>query len=153
MAPSSSRFALGRVYREGIAAATARGDRAVGTDHLALALLADPASLPSRALGVPLAAAHDALDELDRRALALAGVEAPPVALIPVPRRPRRLRLTPTAREVLSGLRRTAGGERIGVQHVLLALLDRPAHDPAAELFDALGTDRDAVRRRLRELS
>jgi hypothetical protein len=50
-------------------------------------------------------------------------------------------------------VRKHANGERLGVQHVLLALLARPRPDPAAELFDALGVDRAEVRQRLRETS
>lgn len=42
-------------------------------------------------------------------------------------------------------------GERLGIKHVLLALLSRERPDPAAELFHALGVDRTDVRNRLRE--
>ena len=42
MVSSKSRFGLGRVYRDAGAEAKRRGDRRVGTDHIALAMLADP---------------------------------------------------------------------------------------------------------------
>jgi len=48
-------------------------------------------------------------------------------------------------------LRKEAGGERLGVQHVVFSLLSRRPPDPAAELLDALGVDRAQVRARLQE--
>lgn len=153
MIRTQQKFGMGRVYRDAIALAVARGDRSVGTEHLALALLVDPESVTARALGVSLTTAQDALEALDRQALAWVGIDAAFPAPVPVPRRQRRLRLTPAAFAVFTTLRKHAGGERLGVQHVLLALLARGRPDPAAELFDALGVDRAEVRRRLRETS
>jgi hypothetical protein len=144
---------MGRVYRDAIAVAVARGDRSVSTEHLALALLVDPESGPAVALGVSLATAQGALEALDRQALAWVGIDAALPAPLTVPGRQRRLRLTPAAFSVFTGLRQYAKGERLGVQHVLLALLERRRPDPAAELFDALGVDRVEVHRRLREPS
>jgi ATP-dependent Clp protease ATP-binding subunit ClpA len=65
MLSTAQRFGLGRVYRDATAEARRRGDRRVGTEHLALALLADPESVTARALGVSLTAARDALRALD----------------------------------------------------------------------------------------
>jgi hypothetical protein len=144
---------MGRVYRDAITQAVARGDRSVATEHIALALLVDPESLTARALGVSLATAFDALETLDRQALMWLGVDAtfpPPVSLRA---RQRRLRMTPAAFAVFTGLRRYAGRERLGMRHVLLALLAQRRPDPAAELFDALGVDREKVGRRLRAAS
>jgi predicted ArsR family transcriptional regulator len=140
---------MGRVYLDAAAEARRRGDRRVSTEHVALALLTDADSVTARALGVSLAAARTALQELDRDVLARLGIEASfdgPV----IPGRPKeRLRLTPAAREVFTGLRHEADGEQLGIKHLLLALLRRERPDPAAELFDALDVDRAAVRDRL----
>jgi ATP-dependent Clp protease ATP-binding subunit ClpA len=144
---------MGRVYRDAIALAVARGDRSVNSEHLALALLVDPESVTARALGVSLTTAQEALETLDRQALASVGIDGVFPAPVPAPRRQRRLRLTPAAFAVFTTLRKHANGERLGAQHVLLALLARQRPDPAAELFDALGVDRAEVRRRLRETS
>ena len=150
MGESRTRFGMGRVYLDATAEARRCGDRRVSTEHVALAMLSDPDSATARALGVSLVSARSALHDLDRGALATLGIEASfdgPV----LPGRPNeRLRLTPSARAVFSGLRQEADGERLSIRHVLLALLRREPPDPAAELFDALGVDRDAVRDRLR---
>lgn len=142
-----------RVYLEAAAEARRRGDRRVGTDHIALAMLSEPDSESARALGVDLDSARSALHALDRDALATLGIDAwfdDPA--LPV-RSTQRLPLTPAARAVFGSLRREAAGERLGRRHVLLALLARARPDPAAELFDALGVDREAVRERLAEAS
>ena len=152
MGESESRFGMGRVYLDAAAEARRRGDRRVSTEHLALALLIDPNSAPARALGVSLGATRAALQELDRDALANLGISMPSAGPVIPGRVKERLRLTPAAREVFTGLRREASGKRLGVQHVLLALLRQQKPDPAAELFDALGVDRTAVRDRLQEL-
>ena len=150
MGESRSRFGMGRVYLDATAEARRCGDRRVSTEHIALAMLSDPDSATARALGVSLVSARSALHDLDRGALATLSIEASfdgPV----LPGRPNeRLRLTPSARAVFSGLRQEAGGDRLSTRHVLLALLRREPPDPAAELFDALGVDRGAVRDRLR---
>jgi ATP-dependent Clp protease ATP-binding subunit ClpA len=142
---------MGRVYLDATAEAKRRGDRRVGTEHLALAMLADPASSAARALGIDLASARRALEALDRRALASVGIDAAFTGPVFPGREKERLRLTPAAKAVLTGLRREAKGERLGVKHVLLALLSRERPDPAAELFDELGVDRAEIRQRLRE--
>ena len=153
MASADKRFGMGRVYRDAVTQAVMRGDRSVGTEHIALALLVDPESPTARALGVSLATAHETLEALDRQALAWLGLDVPFPPLVSVPARQRRLRMTPAAFAVFTGLRRHAGRERLGMRHVLLALLAQSRPDPAAELIDALGVDRDEVRRRLQGAS
>jgi predicted ArsR family transcriptional regulator len=135
---------LRRVYLDASAEAQRRGDRRVGTEHLVLALLADPDSVTARALGVDLDSARAALDVLDRQALEYLGIHAT-FQSSTIPGRPReRLRLTPAASATFTGLR---GGTR----QVLLALVSRECPDPATELLDALGVDRAAIRDRLKE--
>jgi ATP-dependent Clp protease ATP-binding subunit ClpA len=135
---------LRRVYLDATAEAQRRGDRRVGTEHLILALLADPDSVTARALGVDLDSARAALNVLDRQALAYLGIHAT-FQSSTIPGRPReRLRLTPAASATFTGLRGGAG-------HILLALVSRERPDPAAELLDALGVDRAAIRDRLKE--
>lgn len=146
---SSSRFGLGIVYANAGEEARRRGDRRVGTEHIALALLRDPQSPPAQALAVSLPEARAALEELDRQALAALGIGAEPVGREKTGGDKERLRLTPAGREVFTRLRRVAAGERLGGKHVLLALLTSDRPDPAAELFSALGIDAAQVRARL----
>ena len=150
MVSNQPRLGMGQVYREASAEAKRRGDRRVSTEHIALAMLVDPDSETARALGVSLESARAALDTLDREALTSVGIEVidnPPSLS---GRKGERVRLTPAGRGVFTGLRREAGGERLGVKHVLLALLSRERPDPAAELFHAIGVDRTQVGNRLR---
>ncbi len=147
------RFGLGRIVLDATAEARRRGDRTVGTEHLVLALLADPGSTTARALGVDLSAARDALESLDGIALAALGITATGSSRVAVPGKSRRrLRLTPAAAKIFVGSRKPSAGERLGPQHVLLGLLLTTRPDPAADLLDALGIDRDEVRSRLRQL-
>jgi len=152
MVSNKPRFGLGRVYRDASAEAKRRGDRRVGTDHIALAMLADPDSVTARALGLSLASARTALEALDREALASVGIDVSVNVPAISGRVNERLRLTPAGRAVFTGLRREAVGKPLGVKHVLLALLSRERPDPAAELFHALGVDRTAARNRLQEV-
>jgi ATP-dependent Clp protease ATP-binding subunit ClpA len=140
---------LGQVYGDATVEARRRGDRRVGTDHLALALLNDPTTDAAQALGVSLDAARTALRTLDIEALARLGIDASTVESDVEPSGTERLRLTPSARTVFTRLRTVAEGNRLGREHVLLVLLDQQEPEPAAALFDALGIDRDAVRERL----
>ena len=139
------------------------GDRKIGTEHLALALLMEP-ELAS-AVGCDLQRAREALEALDRQALSAVGVgaafDAPPLPTVPRSDRPSRPsirtllsggpRLTPAAKIVVRdssrGMRR--GHAHPGPHHVLARLLELPPPDPAAALFAALGVDRAAVRRRV----
>jgi Clp amino terminal domain, pathogenicity island component len=139
-----------------------RGDRKVGTDHLMLALLYEPAL--AHALGCDLQRARDALEVMDQEALAAVGIgaalEAPPIPTRdPAERPPKptlkavlqdRLPMTPAAKTALrESSRPMRRGHHITPQQVLQALLELKQPDPAAELIDALGVDRNAVRERL----
>ena len=145
-------YSIGATYYDARDEAVRRGDRVVGTEHLVLALLADPASPAARALGRDLAAARSALEGLDGQALAAIGIQpgitAGPIAVRP----PGRLRLTPAAKAIFtgSGDARKARGPRL--ETVLRALLDLPRPDPAAELLAALAVDARAVRERFAAL-
>jgi ATP-dependent Clp protease ATP-binding subunit ClpA len=144
---SHQRQELGKVIHDASAEAQRMGDRRVGTEHVALALLADPDSATARALGVSLDDARNTLQTLDSAALGAIGIRA----LDPGPAVPAKLgiRLTPGARHVFARLPSNRSTKPPRPQHVLLGLLDCAKPDPAAELLDALGIDRDRVRERL----
>ncbi len=140
-----------------------RGDRKIGTEHLALALLMEPEL--AGVVGCDLERARAALEALDREALSAIGIgaelDAPPLPTLPPSARPSRPtivtlltggpRLTPAAKTVLRdssrGMRRAR--PHPGPQQVLARLLELPPPDPAAALFAALGVDRVAVRQRV----
>ena len=157
-----------------------RGDRRVGTDHLILALLAEPSM--DAILNTTLQRAREALASLDHDALATLDLDLSPDAGAHVgPRldadaggdadaahpstrtlamKPRfrevarrdRLRLTPAAKAVLEDASRPNRRRAyVTARQVLLALLELRAPDPAAVLLDALGVDSSALRRRLAE--
>jgi hypothetical protein len=141
-------YNFGATYYDARNEAIRRGDRTIGTEHLVLALLADPASPAAKALGCDLDSARRALDALDRQALAAIGVQpgitAGPVAVHATGR----LRLTPAAKAVLTGIRDARQNRGAGLEIVLNALLDLPRPDPAAELLAALDVDGRAARER-----
>ena len=150
---SKERFGLGRIYQWATDEALRSGDRRVGTEHLLIALLTDPDSVTARALAIDPDRARTARWELDQRALERVGISGPyPGPVLPVRQR-EKLALTPAAKAVFKGLRGETKklGDRLGVKHVLLLLLALPAPDPAAELLDHLGVDRQQVRDRLWE--
>ena len=139
---------FGATYYDARNEAIRRGDRTIGTEHLVLALLTDPASPAATAHGCDLDSARRALDALDRQALAAIGVP-PGITAGPAPvRSAGRLRLTPAAKAVVSGTRDARTNREAGLGIVLGALLDLPRPDPAAELLTALGVDRRAARER-----
>jgi len=141
-------YNFGATYYDARDEAVRRGDRTIGTEHLVLALLADPASPAARALGCDLDSARRALDALDHQALAAIGIE-PGITAGPVTARATgRLRLTPAAKAVLTGIRDARKSRGAGLGIVLSALLDLPRPDPAAELLAALGVDAQAARER-----
>ena len=138
-----------------------RGDRRAGTDHVLLALLADPAV--EVVLGVSLQQARQALASLDQEALGAlgmqAGTDAPPLPMRAVPKQPKlrdiimqrdRVRMTPMAKNVLEEAsthnRRRAW---VTAQQVLAQILTLQPPDPAAVLLDALDVNTSEVRRRL----
>ena len=141
-------YNFGATYYDARDEAVRRGDRTIGTEHLVLALLADPASPAVRALGCDLDSARRALDALDHQALAAIGIE-PEITAGPVAARATgRLRLTPAAKAVLTGIRDARKSRGAGLGIVLSALLGLPRPDPAAELLAALGVDAQAARER-----
>jgi ATP-dependent Clp protease ATP-binding subunit ClpA len=142
---------MGRVYLDASAEAKRRGDRRVSTEHILLATLADPDSQSARALGVDLATARAALQRLDHEALAAVGIDVSYDGPVFPGRQKERLPLTPSAKAIFTGLGTAARGERLGIKHVLLALLETRRPDPAAELLDALDVDRAHVRGQLQD--
>lgn len=130
--------------RAAVAEAGRRGDRRVGTEHLLIAVLDDPAI--AEVAGVDARAARLVADQLDRAALAALGFDAAPFGPLAPAVGAARLPFTPAAKAVLARALAlvTAGrGRRIESRHLLAALLERRAPDPAAELLTALGVDRD----------
>lgn len=145
-------YNFGATYYDARDEAIRRGDRTIGTEHLVLALLVDPASPAAKAIGTDLDSARDALDALDSEALTAIGVEpgmtAGPVAV----RTQGRLRLTPAAKAIFTSIPDARKNRRAGLGKVLSALLDLRRPDPAAELLAWLGVDAAAVRERFAEL-
>jgi hypothetical protein len=141
-------YTIGATYYDARNEAIRRGDRTVGTEHLVLALLIDPASPAARALGCDLDAARRALDALDDQALTAIGIQpqitAGPIAVHSAGR----LRLTPAAKAIFTGTGDTRKIRGPGLEAVLRVLLDLARPDPAAELLAALGVDARAARER-----
>ncbi|AQZ66474.1 unnamed protein product [[Actinomadura] parvosata subsp. kistnae] len=128
-----------------------RGDRRLGTEHLLLGLLHHDEA--ARALGVDLAAARAALEQLDRAALRMLGLEVGEL-----PDTPRKhpavpaTALTSSARAVLNqAIKATTVKTRDAEvpRHLALGLLAQKSPDPVAQLVDQLGIDRAAIRARL----
>lgn len=140
-----------RVLTSAAEEAHRRGDRRIGTDHMLLGLLHDPAA--AKLLGVRLEDARDASSDLDRAALAAVGFEAQALdAPIPVRSR-RRPPFTSGAREVLKrGVdeARAVKSRHIEARHLLLGILTRERPDPAAELLAAMDVDVVSARERLK---
>ena len=148
------------IYLRASEEARRRGDRRTGTDHVLLGLLEHPSI--HAALGVTLQQARLALESLDHEALGAVGLgfglDAPPLAMRAVPKRPRirdiaqkdRLRMTPAAKKVLEEASRPNRRKlQVTVQQVLAQILVLQPPDPAAVLMGALGVDASAVRSRL----
>ena len=145
-------YNFGATYYDARDEAIRRGDRTIGTEHMVLAMLIDPASPAAKALGCDLATARRALDALDIEALAAIGVE-PGLTAGPVTVRTRgRLRLTPAAKAIFTGIHDARKNRGAGLGTALGALLDLPRPDPAAELLAALGVDARAARERFADL-
>ncbi|MEV4171746.1 Clp protease N-terminal domain-containing protein [Nonomuraea sp. NPDC049709] len=128
-----------------------RGDRRMGTEHLLLGLLHHEES--ARALGIDVATARAALDELDRAALRMLGLEVGDA-----PKTPRKhpavpgTALTSSARAVLNqAIKATTMRTRDAEtpRHLALGLLAQARPDPAAQVIDQLGIDRTTVRSRI----
>lgn len=131
-----------------------RADRRIGTDHLLLGLLRDPASFASRALGIDLQSARAAGDALDRAALAAVGIDLDDHTLSTPMQVRSHAPFTSGARAVLKlslDQARRSKSRRIQPRHLLLALLTRQRPDPAAVLLEALGVDAAQAHDRLSE--
>jgi hypothetical protein len=150
------------IYLQASEEARSRGDRRTGTDHLLLALLADPSI--ELALGVSLQQARRALDSLDQKALHALGIgpgtDAPSLPMRAVPKKPRlrevaqkdRLRMTPAAKRVLEDASRSNRRKlQVRAEQVLTQILALRPPDPAAVLLGALDVDTSEVRSRLGE--
>jgi ATP-dependent Clp protease ATP-binding subunit ClpA len=147
------RYNFGATYYDATDEAIRRGDRVVGTEHILLALLVDPASPAAQALGCDLESARAALDALDSEALATIGVR-PGITAGPVAARPHgKLRLTPAAKAIFTRIPSISKDRREGLGIVLNALLGLRRPDPAAELLAALRADGPTISGRFAELN
>jgi Clp amino terminal domain, pathogenicity island component len=149
------------IYLQASEEARRRGDRRTGTDHLLLALLADPSA--EAVLGVTLQQARQALESLDHEALGALGmgssIDAPALPMRAVPKKPRlrdvatkdHFRMTPAAKKVLEDAYKPKGHRKLQVTgpEVLAQILALQPPDPAAVLLGALGVNMPEVRRRL----
>jgi ATP-dependent Clp protease ATP-binding subunit ClpA len=145
------------IYLQASEEARRRGDRRTGTDHILLALLEDHST--EAVLGVNLQQARQALELLDREALAGVGLgpgaDAPPLAMRAVPKKPRirdvakkgRFRMTPAAKNVLEKAYKPKGHRKLQVAgpEVLAQILTLQPPDPAAALLGALGVNKSEV--------
>jgi hypothetical protein len=146
------RYNFGATYYDATDEAIRRGDRVIGTEHMLLALLVDPASPAAQAIGYDLESARAALDALDSEALAAIGVN-PGITAGPVTARPHgKLRLTPAAKAIFTSIPSISKDRPDGLGIVLNALLGLRRPDPAAELLAALGADGPAMSARFAEL-
>ncbi|MEV0619425.1 Clp protease N-terminal domain-containing protein [Nonomuraea sp. NPDC050404] len=139
------------VIKAAMEEARLRGDRRMGTEHMLLGLLHHEEL--ARALGVDLATARAALDELDRAALRMLGLE---VGNLPkTPRKHPRIpdtALSSSARAVLNQAVKATTIKTRDTQapkHMVLSLMAQRRPDPVAQLIDQLGIDRAAVRSRI----
>ncbi|MEU4835901.1 Clp protease N-terminal domain-containing protein [Streptosporangium sp. NPDC023615] len=132
------------------AEARRRGDRRVGTEHLLLAVLHDPAA--AGPLGLDVENVRSALAALDEAALRAIGIDPRGVERAPVPVPSKRLPLTSGAKAALSRALTTARRTRprqVTSAHLLIGLLDGDRADPATGVLLELGVDRAAVRAQL----
>jgi len=138
--------------QDAVEEATLRGDRRIGTEHLLLGLLHDPAAGPAAALGVDLDAGRDALHALDVDALQAVGVDPGDFRPLAVVREKRHRPFTSGAKAVLERTVTTAvrtKDRRIEPVDLLRALLAGQRPDPALDVLDGLGIDPDDVLVRL----
>lgn len=147
------------IYLRATEEARRRGDRRTGTDHVLLALLENPSI--EIELGVTLSQAREALDSLDREALATLGLgsdaDAPELAMRAVATKPRfrdvaqrnRFRMTPAAKKVLEAASKPNRRRIMATaQQVLAQILTLQSPDPVAVLLGALGVNSSEVQRR-----
>jgi ATP-dependent Clp protease ATP-binding subunit ClpA len=136
-----------------------RGDRRVGTEHLLLGLLRDPAIEDT--LGVTHEQTRLALTEIDNEALASIGMPAE-MNTPPLPERPHlarpsvfnvwkgHLKMTPSAKSALKEFARPMRHHKpVHPQQLLLSLLDNQSPDAVAVVLSRLCVDTTAIRSRL----
>ncbi|WP_425956499.1 Clp protease N-terminal domain-containing protein [Xylanimonas sp. McL0601] len=122
-----------------IAEAGRRGDRRVGTDHLVIAALTTPSA--AEVVGASADDARRAADDLDRGALAAIGVDAAAFGPLGPAVGADRLPFTAGTKTVLRralALTVADRSRRLEAKHLVQALLERRAPDPAAELLARL---------------
>jgi ATP-dependent Clp protease ATP-binding subunit ClpA len=129
------------------------GASSIGSDHMLLGVLHDPASGAADALGIDLEMARAARAALDRAALAAVGIKANDLESAAETSSFHRLPpLTSGARAVFRRaieLARPTKTGQIRTRHFLEALLLCEWPDPAAQLLRALNIDPAAARARL----
>jgi ATP-dependent Clp protease ATP-binding subunit ClpA len=141
------------VVKAAVAAADARGESHVGTEHLLLAIgdANDPAV--SGALGrsgVEPGAFQRALTEYERASLSSLGLD--PELAGPGPRASRHKPFTAGAKECLEETLKVAlarGDKKLGVEHITLAILGRSERDPAIQVIRRLGVEPSMLARAL----
>jgi ATP-dependent Clp protease ATP-binding subunit ClpA len=127
-----------------------RGDRRVGTDHLLIGVLGDPAI--ADLVGADAGAARRAADELDRRALAEIGLDIGEFGSLTPAAGGSHLPFTPGAKQTLKRTLAhlsTKRSRRIESRHLVLALLERDRPDAAAVILAELRVDPRQVRERI----
>jgi ATP-dependent Clp protease ATP-binding subunit ClpA len=128
-----------------IAEAGRRGDRKVATDHLLIGVLHDPAIAQQVGAG-PEAARREA-DRIDHDALMAIGVDVDAFGTLAPAVGGDRLPFTPGAKAVLKRTLAHTTAEKarhIETRHLLRALTECEAPDPAAQLLAALRAGPDA---------
>jgi ATP-dependent Clp protease ATP-binding subunit ClpA len=142
-----------KVVHSAVAEAQRRGDPMIGTDHLLLGVAssASPfgAALLSR-FGAGVDDLQEAMARRDVDALAAVGIDLDEQALpVMFGGRRRHLRFTRAAKETLEAALRQAIGMKhrhIGVEHIVLALIGRGAHDEAMRIVERVDVDPAALR-------
>jgi ATP-dependent Clp protease ATP-binding subunit ClpA len=124
-----------------------RGDRRVGTEHLLVGVLHDPAV--AKVMGVGDEAAQQVADNLDRMALAEIGIDLGAFGKLAPAVGASRLPFTPGTKAVLKrtlALTVAEKARRIQSKHLLLALLERDEPDPVAQILGGLHVDKPQAR-------
>ena len=133
------------------AEARRRGDNRIGTDHLLVALMAEPQA--AAAVGVDRDQAREALERLDAVALHAIGVDPTLATTSGVEHTARRrLPLTNGAKQALRRAIRESDQldeSAITVRHLVLAILEAEPPDPAADLLRYLNVDTAGARESL----
>jgi ATP-dependent Clp protease ATP-binding subunit ClpA len=133
-----------------IAEAGHRGDRRVGTDHLLIGVLHDPAV--AEVVGADPDAARRVADHLDRTALAEIGFDVGAFGTLAPGIGASRLPFTRGTKVVLKrtlALVTAERARRIESRHLLLALLECTEPDPSAEILAGLHIDKHQTRERM----